>query len=46
VIEEKTNDSFMLLKEHYFTAFLVYKKPYDFEFEDLSHEVLQFFPEP
>jgi hypothetical protein len=26
VIEEKTNDPFLLLEEHFFTAFLVYKK--------------------
>jgi hypothetical protein len=46
VIEEKMNDSFVLLKEHYFTAFLVYKKPYKFEFEGLSHKILQFLAEP
>jgi hypothetical protein len=45
VIEEKMNDSFMLLEEHYFTDFWVYKKTYEFEFEDLSHEVLRFFSE-
>jgi hypothetical protein len=46
VIEEKMNDSFVLLEEHYFTAFLVYKKSYKFKFEDMSHKILQFFAEP
>jgi hypothetical protein len=45
VIEEKNYDSFMLHKEHYFADFWVYKKPYEFDFKDLSHEVLQFFLE-
>jgi hypothetical protein len=39
------NDPFVLLEEHFFTTFLVYKKAYEFEFEDLPHELLQFFPE-
>jgi hypothetical protein len=43
VIEENTNESIVLLEEHFFATFLVYKKPYEFEFDDLSHEVLQFF---
>jgi hypothetical protein len=45
VIEEKMNDPFVLLEEHFFTTFLVYKKAYEFEFKDLPHELLQFFPE-
>jgi hypothetical protein len=36
----------MLLEEHFFTAFLVYKKPYELQFKDMSHEVLKFFLEP
>jgi hypothetical protein len=35
------NEPIVLLEEHFFAAFLVYKKSYEFEFEDLSHEVLQ-----
>jgi hypothetical protein len=36
----------MLQEEHFFAAFLVYRKPYKFEFKDLSHEALQYFLEP
>jgi hypothetical protein len=46
VIEEKTNDPFLLLQEHLFTAFFVYKKTYELQFDDLSYEVLEFFSEP
>jgi hypothetical protein len=42
VIQDKISDPFILNQEHFFTTFLVYKKPYEFELEDLSHEVLQF----
>jgi hypothetical protein len=46
VIEGKTNDPFILLKEHFFTIVMLYKKNYEVWFEDLSHEILDFFPEP
>jgi hypothetical protein len=46
VIEEKTNDPFLLLQEHLSTAFFVYKKTYELQFDDLSYEVLEFFSEP
>jgi hypothetical protein len=45
LIEEKTNDPFILLEEHFFIAFLLQKK-YEVQFEDLTHEVLEFFSEP
>jgi hypothetical protein len=40
VIKEKINDHFLLLKEYFFTTFLVYNKAYEFQFEDMFHEVL------
>ncbi len=46
LIEEKINDPFLLLEEHYFTAVLLHNKIYKVQFEDLSHEVLKFFFEP
>jgi hypothetical protein len=46
VIEENTNEPIVLLEEHFFAAFLVYKKPYEFKFKYLPPEVLQFFSQP
>jgi hypothetical protein len=46
VIEENTNEPIVLIEEHFFAIFLVYKKSYKFEFEDLPPEVLQFFSQP
>jgi hypothetical protein len=44
VIEAKTNDHFVLLKEHFFADLLLYKeKTYEDHFKDLLHEVLKFF---
>jgi hypothetical protein len=43
MIEEKNNNPFVLLEEHFFTAFVVHRKPCNFVFKDLSHETLQFF---
>jgi hypothetical protein len=40
VIEAKRNDPFLLLKEHFFTVVLLYKKIYEVQLKDLSHEVL------
>jgi hypothetical protein len=45
VIEAETKDPFLLSEEHFFTVVL-YKKPYEVQFEDLSHEDLEFFSEP
>jgi hypothetical protein len=42
LIETKEN-LFLLSEEHFFAAVLVYKKIYAVEFEELSHEVLEFF---
>jgi hypothetical protein len=39
-IESKTEDPFLLLDEHFFTADLVYKKHYDVQLEGLLNEVL------
>jgi hypothetical protein len=46
LIEGKPNDPFLLLKEHFFAAVLLHNKTYEVHFEDLSHEVLEFFLEP
>jgi hypothetical protein len=46
LIEEKTNDPFILLGEHFFVAFLLQKKYYEVQFEDFTHEELEFFSEP
>jgi hypothetical protein len=46
LIEEKINDPFLLLEEHYFTTVLLHNKIYKVQFEDLPHEVLEFFLEP
>jgi hypothetical protein len=42
----KTKDSFLFFEEHFFVNILVYRKSYDFQFEDLSNEYLKFFSEP
>jgi hypothetical protein len=42
-IELKTEDPFLVLDEHFFTADLVYKTHYKVQFQGLSHEVLEFF---
>jgi hypothetical protein len=34
LIEEKINDPFLLLEEHYFTAVLLHNKIYKVQFED------------
>jgi hypothetical protein len=46
VVEGKTNNPFILLEEHFFTIVMLYKKNYEVQLEDLSHEVLDFFSEP
>jgi hypothetical protein len=43
VVQSETEDPFLPFEEHIFTIFLVYKKPYEVQFEDLSHEILKFF---
>jgi hypothetical protein len=43
VIEAKNRNPFLLSEEHFFTPILMYKRPYKVQFEELSHEVLQFF---
>jgi hypothetical protein len=43
VIETKTNDHFLLCEEHFFTVVLLYKKNYEVQFKNLSHEVLKLF---
>jgi hypothetical protein len=43
ILESKNEDPFVLLEEHFFQAIIFYKKYYDFEFKDLSHEVVDFF---
>jgi hypothetical protein len=45
VIETKTNEPFILLKENFLGAVLLYKKNYEVLSEHLSHEVLEFFSE-
>jgi hypothetical protein len=46
VIEAQTKDPFLLFEEHFFVTVLVYKKPYEIQFEDPLHEDLEFFSEP
>jgi hypothetical protein len=46
LIEWKTNDPFLLLEEHLFATALLYNKTYEVQFDDLLHEVLEFFSEP
>jgi hypothetical protein len=43
VVQSETEDPFLLLEEHIFAAILVYKNPYEVQFEDLPHEFLKFF---
>jgi hypothetical protein len=43
LIESKINDPFILFEEHFFTVVLVYKNPYEVQFEDMTDEVLEFF---
>jgi hypothetical protein len=43
VFESKNNDSFLILEEHFFDAVVIYKKNYEVQFEDLPHEVVDFF---
>jgi hypothetical protein len=43
VIEAKNRNPLWLSEEHFFTAILMYKKSYEVQFEELSHEVLDFF---
>jgi hypothetical protein len=45
VIEAKTKDHFLLFEEHFLPIVLVLKNPYEVQFEDLSHEDLEFFSE-
>jgi hypothetical protein len=45
VIEEKIKDHFLLLEEYFFATVLLRKTNYEIQFEDLSPEVLEFFPE-
>jgi hypothetical protein len=46
LIEEKTNNSFLLLEEHFFAVVLLYKRNFEVQFQDLPPEVLEFFSEP
>jgi hypothetical protein len=43
LIEEKINDPFLLLEEHFFATILLHNETYEVQFEDLSLEVLGFF---
>jgi hypothetical protein len=43
IFESKNEDSFVLLKEHFFEAVMACKKCNGLEFEDLSGEVVEFF---
>jgi hypothetical protein len=43
IFESKNKDPFLLLEEHFFHAVVVCKKNYDVQFEDLPHEVVEFF---
>jgi hypothetical protein len=44
VIQGNINDSFVLFEEHFFDTILLYRKNYEVELEDLSHQYLEFFP--
>jgi hypothetical protein len=46
VTEGNINDPFVLLEEHFLDTVLLYKKNYEVEFKNLSHEVLELFSEP
>jgi hypothetical protein len=45
VVEGNIKDPFVLLEEYFFDAVLLYRKNYEVELEDLSHENLEFFSE-
>jgi hypothetical protein len=45
VIEGKINAPFVLLEEHFSAAVMLYNKKYEVQFEELSHEILDFFSE-
>jgi hypothetical protein len=45
VIEGKLNGPFILLEEHLFAVVMLYKTKWEVQFEDLLHEVLDFFSE-
>jgi hypothetical protein len=45
MIDEKIDDPFLLLEEHFFATVLLHKKTYEVQFEDISHEVFEFFSE-
>jgi hypothetical protein len=45
-IESKIKDHFLLFEEHFFARFLVHRKSYDVQFDDLSDEDLEFFSKP
>jgi hypothetical protein len=46
LIQAKTKDPFLLFEEYFFASVLVYRKSYDVQFENMSNEDLEFFPEP
>jgi hypothetical protein len=45
LIEGKTNDPFHLLEDNLFAIALLYNKTYEVQFNDLSHEFLEYFSE-
>jgi hypothetical protein len=46
MIETEITNPFLLIKEHFIAAVLLYRKKYEVQFESLTHEVLEFFSEP
>jgi hypothetical protein len=45
LMEGKTKNPFLILEDNLFAASLLHKKTYKVEFDDLSHEVLEYFLE-
>jgi hypothetical protein len=43
IFESKNKDPFLLLEKHFFDVVVMCKKNYDVKFEDLPHEIVEFF---
>jgi hypothetical protein len=43
VVKSKPEDLFLLLEEHFTATVLIYRKPYEVQFEDLTYENFEFF---
>jgi hypothetical protein len=43
LFDSKNNGHFLLLEEHFFDAIVMYKKNFEVKFENLPHEIVDFF---